>query len=152
MVVYYCHQQLKMKESQEKKHKNNFKITSISTKISICLNMMDSFFSIKDPITFMISTISGICIMLILMEYTFMPWPISSNCEKSTGLRWYFDGLSACSGNMMPFFTPCGLEEHLFVVRTPISLLATFSLCMFTVYIIKIEFMLINHTYTVKPV
>jgi hypothetical protein len=85
----------------------------------------------------MISTICITC-MLILMEYTFTPWPISSNSEKSTGLRWYFVGFSACSGNMMPFFTPSGLEEHLFVVRTPISLLATFSLCMFTVYNINI--------------
>ena len=120
-----------------KKPQNNYKITSISTKISICLNMMDSFFSIKDPFKFMISTICITC-MLILMEYTFTPWPISSNSEKSTGLRWYFVGFSACSGNMMPFFTPSGLEEHLFVVRTPISLLATFSLCMFTVYNINI--------------
>ena len=44
-------------------------------------------------------------------------------------------GLSGWSGNIIPgFFTPCGRDVVLFVVSTPISLLATFSLWIITVY------------------
>ena len=44
-------------------------------------------------------------------------------------------GLSGWSGNIIPgFFTPCGRDVVLLVVSTPISLLATFSLWIITVY------------------